>query len=120
MNLYQEATFFKARAERMHHTFKKTSEAEYRAAFAAEVEKYQGGKVPAKDTLATVAENQISTLRDGCIIGDIELAFWKSILDSLSNVRKLLEQATMNLGIELKALNNQNVIEAMAGKYNGK
>ena len=50
-------------------------------------------------------------------IFNIELSFWKGVIDSLTNTRKLLEQATMNLGIELKALSNQGMIEALARKY---
>jgi DNA gyrase/topoisomerase IV subunit B len=107
MELYQEASFLKAEVEARLTAYKNTNSDRYRARYAQLVSEYEkkGQRLPARDTLAVLAETVISSSSKGAIVhAEIELAFWKEILSSLGNSRKLIENVTMNLNIEAKAL----------------
>lgn len=116
--LHQEATFFKAEAEARLTAFQSANNEKYRNKYAALVAEYKsnGSKLPAKDTLAALAESETSELKDSMTHAEIELAFWKEILNDLSNTRKLLENATICLSVEAKALAAERYLDRL-NKY---
>jgi hypothetical protein len=113
IELYQEASFFKAEVESRLASYKSANQDRYRAKYAELVAEFSqvGKKLPAKDTLVALAEHATSDIINAQVHGEIELAFWKEILNHLTNCRKLLDNATINLGIEAKALSGANRIE---------
>jgi hypothetical protein len=110
MELHQEASFLKAVSEARHHACQSASGIKYRQEFTQLVSGYRARKekLPAKDTLAQLADEQVGDMKDAVAHADIELSFWKEILNYLGNCRKLLENATINLSVEMKSLNLQN------------
>lgn len=112
--LHQEASFMKSAAEARLQACKANSSNVYREEYARLVAEYRskGEKLPAKDTLVALAEKAVGALQDMTVHIEIELSFWKEILNDLANVRKLIDIATINLGIEAKVL-------AQHGGYHG-
>lgn len=107
-DLYQEASDFKATAESAHCLMKERYDDHYRAQFVARAQEFQqdGKKLPAKDTLVLLTENQprLKQIKASLVHAEIEVSFWKEIIGRLAASRKHLEMSTMNIGIEAKAL----------------
>lgn len=106
MERFQEASFFKAEAELRLSALSGIVQSAHREAFnALYVEcKQSNERMPAKDTLALLTEQKIAQEKDALIHAEIEVNFWKSILASLSECRKLIETATISISVEAKAL----------------
>lgn len=124
LELHQEATFLKAESEARLTALKDTNQEKYRMRFTQLVMEYKlkGEKLPAKDTLATLAEQDISATKDAITHATIEVAFWKEILADLYNSRKIINNATINLSVEAKALANEKTLDRLNnvnGGYNG-
>jgi hypothetical protein len=105
-NLFQDASFYKARADRLVHTLKLELKASLRDAVNTTALTYDqtNRKRPASAILLMEAENEVKELESACMLAEVELGFWKEVLSNLSAVRKNLENCTMNLGIERKML----------------
>lgn len=115
MGLHQEATFLKAAAETRLAAYRNANDERYRSKYAALVSEYKqsGQKLPAKDTLTALAEYSLGSMKDAVVHAEIELSFWKEILNDLSNSRKLIENVTINLASEAKALHNERYIDSL-------
>jgi len=113
MELHQEASFLKAEVEARLAACKSTNNDMYRTKYASLVLEYKekGGKLPAKDTLAALAEDHIGDTKNAQTHAEIELAFWKEILSDLNNSRKSIKDATINLSIEAKVLNQDKYLD---------
>lgn len=111
--LHQEASFFKAEAEARLTAFQGANNERYREKYATLVAEYKanGTKLPAKDTLAALAESASAELKDSMTHAEIELTFWKEILADLGNTRKLLENAVICLSVEAKALQQEKYLD---------
>jgi len=118
MELHQEASFMKAVCDARLRACRGASNIKYRKEFTELVSTYRakGEKLPAKDTLAQLAEQAVGDIQDAVSHAEIELSFWKEILDDLANSRKLLENATINLASESKALYSERYIDALSRK----
>jgi len=121
MELHQEAAFFKASCQSKLEAYRSRYNAAYRTTFTALVAKYkaEGSKRPAKDTLVTLAEYEIGNILDAIVHAEIELNFWKEVLSDMANCRKLIENATFNLGIEAKALQAEKIYDGMQRRNGG-
>lgn len=122
MELHQEATFLKAEAEARLTAQRSANQDKYRTKFAELVTEYKssGQRLPAKDTLAALAEVDIGETKNATVHTEIELSFWKEILSDLTNCRRLVENATINLSVEAKALANEKYLEKLnSGGYHG-
>jgi hypothetical protein len=118
VELHQEATFLKAEAEARLTAYQSANNERYRSKYAALVAEYKAGgaKLPAKDTLAALAENATADIKDAMSHAEIELAFWKEVLNDISNSRKLLENATICMATEAKAIQYNNYLDRINTK----
>jgi hypothetical protein len=114
MELHQEASFLKAAAERAVHDLKRGGTSQYRHEFSKLVGIYKSTnqKLPAKDTLATLAEKEVGDFRDAQSHAEADLAFWKEVLNHLGLCRKITEHAIMAIGIEAKALQSERFVHS--------
>jgi len=115
MDLHQEASFLKAEAEARLSACKSANDDKYRTRYASLVAEYKakGSKLPAKDTLGALAEHAIQGTKSAQTHAEIELTFWKDILSDLANCRKLVDNATINLSVEAKALSNAKYLDSL-------
>jgi hypothetical protein len=118
MELHQEATFLKAEADARLTACKNASSEKYRTQFAALVAEYNqaGKKMPASATLTALAENNISDIKNALTHVEIEVAFWKEILNDIYSARKMIQNITINLISEAKALHNETYFNTL-NKY---
>jgi hypothetical protein len=113
IELYEEASFLKAEVEARLAACKGTGDDQYRARYTELVASYEakGQKLPAKDTLIALAENSLGDVKNATTHAEIELDFFKEILSNLSNTRKLIENITLQLATEAKALQNGRYLD---------
>lgn len=115
MELYQEANFYKLACEARLQSLKGNSEAAFREAFAKLVAQYKENdqKLPAKDTLTALANEQIGDIQDALVHADIELSFWKGVLNNLDICRKIVDTISISLSVEAKALQQERYLDGM-------
>lgn len=115
MGFYQEASFLKAEAEARLTACQSTSNDRYREKYTALVADYQekGMKLPAKDTLIALTDHSISDIKNAIVHAEIELAWWKEILNDLSNARKTIETATICMSVEAKAVQHERYVDKL-------
>lgn len=120
MELSQEASFFLAAAQAKAQMLKRGQEASYNDKFHAILQEYKnkGGKVPAAATLETLAKIDNEDINSAEAIAQVELKFWKEVLDHLNTCRKLLENATLNISVEMKANAQERYLDNVARKSN--
>ena len=109
LGLYQEATFYKATSEARLQSLKGSGASSFRRAFANLVAEYrgEGKKLPSKDTLQNLAEEEGKDIQDAIIHGDIEVSFWKSVISNLDICRKIVDTISISLSVEAKALRDE-------------
>jgi len=113
--MFEEAAFLKTMADCRLQAYKTSNASRYREAYASLVQSYKeesgpGKRLPAKDTLQVLAEEQIGSSTDGIVHAEIELAFFKGIVDKLNTLRKIIENISLNIAIEGKALHYQSFL----------
>jgi hypothetical protein len=113
MGLSQEATFHHAVASAKVQMIKRGCESQFNDKFWALTQEYKekGRKLPAAATLQTLATIQNDDMESAQSLASVETKFWKDILDHLATCRRLIENASLNISVELKALNAQNMID---------
>lgn len=118
MDLSQEATFYHAVAQAKAQMLKRGSDSTYNNKFWAIVQEHKskGTKMPAAATLDTMARINNDEIESAETIAQIELKFWKDIIDHLNMCRKLIENASLNISVEIKAMNNEKFIENLGKK----
>ena len=118
MDLYQEASMLKTDAELRLHAANNVTKSMTRDKYNALLVEYKGngGKIPAAATLTTEAEAACGKELDAITHIEIELTFWKGILNSLQECRKLVEVATWNLSVEAKAIGHDNRMDQIRGE----
>lgn len=117
MDLHQEAYFYKAVAEIHVQMIKRGTDSQIQGRMAALVEEYKGKRVAAAKMEAT-AKFENDDFESALSIANLELRFWKDILEHLAACRKLLENATLNISVELKALSQEGLIDALGRRAN--
>lgn len=124
-DLYQQASNKKSDAEASLTSLKASYADSFRDAFNELVEEYKSKKerLPAKDTLTQLAEHKTTSLHSALVHGEMQLGFWKDILNNLSTTRKIIENNTINLSVEAKALSHEQYLNHLNkgnnGGYNG-
>lgn len=104
MSLHQEAAFYHAAASAARQILQKGNDSQYRARYAALVQEYKnsGKKLPARGTLEDLVRSETDDIEGARINAEIAEEFWEDIMEHLSMCRKLLENATINSGIQTK------------------
>lgn len=121
VDLHQEASFHYAVATAKTQMLKRGSESAFLSKFHAITEEYKekGRRLPGAETLKTLANIPNEEVDSAAAIADMEAKFWKSILEHLHVCRKLVETASMNIAVELKATRNDEAIDRMIAHANG-
>ena len=104
MGLYQEAAFYHAASSAYFQTLKKGNDTQYRARYTILVQEYQTGgkKLPARGTLEDLARSETDDIESALTNAQLQMDFWSGIMDHLNMCRRLLENATINSGIQVK------------------
>lgn len=104
MALHEEAAFLKAMAEASHTLGKRSHDSAYREKFTSLVSEYkaENKKLPAKDTLETLAKAELDDIESGLSYSELSIKFWKEILEDLNFKRRVIENATINNSVEAK------------------
>jgi hypothetical protein len=97
-SLYQEASFMYAVAEAQVDALSSGESREFTSSFNRLVAEYReaGRSLPASKTLETMAKNEMLDMTGARDNAKIIKNFWKRILEQLTELRKLMEQATWN------------------------
>lgn len=110
LRLNQEAHLYYAIANTRLQAMERGNESLYRTRFNKIVSEYKtrNEKLPAHATLDTLANAETDEIVSAKSHFEIEKTFWKDILDHLSTIRKILENATWNnkADHEMKFANN--------------
>jgi len=113
ISFYQELSFKKndvlAMLKHLNAQYKK----EYNNKFAALYFQYKGSKekLPAKDTIAAVVEEQLDNIKTNISHAEIELDFWDNLIKDLDRIRKTIENITLNVSVEAKMLRGNNQLD---------
>jgi len=120
MDLHQEATFFYAVSLAKSQMIKRGTESSFNSKFWAiyQEHKQTSKKIPAAATLENLARIENEDIEAATSIAEVELKFWKNILDHLSTCRKIIENASLNISVELKALSNEKYMDHI-NRYKG-
>ena len=121
MDLHQEATFMGLLAEAKRQYLQHGNEIAYHTQYMGIYESYEstGKKKPAAQTLESMAKVSNEDVDIAMMYADIETKFWKNILEHLAMCRRLVENASLNISVELKALSNEGLLDAINRKRNG-
>jgi hypothetical protein len=105
LELHERATFFRASARAILQALKSGSESELNTAKNALVMQYEATnkKLPAAATLESMAAYQIKDVDGALMSANIASEFWSDIIDHLAFCRKILENISINNGIEAKS-----------------
>lgn len=113
----QEASFYHGESDALLSVLKTIKNKQFREEYSKEVQKYTGRKLPSKDTLTTVVEEKLGDIIDNISHAETEVNFWKEMLTNLGTTRKIIENATFNIGIEAKSMAAQGIYEGQLKKY---
>ncbi len=110
MALHQTAAFYHAVSVAQTQMLKKGNDTEYRSRYAAIVAEWNqhnpGKRIPAAGTLDTLTRAETDDIEGAVANAELQKDFWKNIMDHLNMCRRLLENATINSGIQTKMDNN--------------
>lgn len=81
------------------------------------IEAPEGRRLPNKETVLAKAATLNTDVDTAFMFADLEIRFWKDILEYLSTTRKLIENISLNLSVELKATQMEGFIERAASKH---
>lgn len=106
MQKHQDATFYYAAAQAKAQWLKRGSESTFNDKLFAIVQEHKakGGRVPGQDTLKALASVGNEEFDSAHSLADIEVKFWRSILEHLAQCRRLVENASLTMSTELKYL----------------
>jgi|SRR5579863_4098744 len=104
MALHSEATFHAASAKAVLQALKRGIDTEMNSRKTALVAEYanKNEKLPAASTLESMVRAQIDDIDGAMMSAVIASAFWQDILEHLAYCRKLIENISINNGIEAK------------------
>lgn len=104
MDLHSEAIFHAASSKAVLQALKRGTDTEMNSRKTALVAEYNGKKekLPAASTLESMVRAQIDDIDGAMMSAVIASAFWQDILEHLAFCRKLIENISINNGIEAK------------------
>ena len=115
MELNQEATFLYNMAVARSQMIKHGNSSVFMSKFHQLTQEYQGkGKrLPAQGTLENLARHDNLEVESAQAIADIEVKFWKSILEHLGRCQSILKNASLMIATELKSLSNERQLDQL-------
>lgn len=121
MDLHQEATFLWNTAMARSQLIKHGNANVFMGRFQALVQEHKssGKRLPAQGTLENLARVDNLDVESAQAIADIEVKFWKSILDHLGRCQSILKNASLMIATELKSISNERQLDATERKLNG-
>jgi hypothetical protein len=107
MELHQDAAFYHASASAAAQILRKGNDSQYRARHTAMVEELRGkGKLPAAKLIEDLVRAETDDIESAVANAELQEKFWSDIMDHLAMLRRLLENATINSGIQQKMDSN--------------
>jgi hypothetical protein len=110
MGLHQEASLYHALAEAHMQALKKGSETQYRSRYTAIIAEYKAnnpsGRLPGVETLSAQAKFEIDDIEGALTNAELQMNFFKNMMNHLNMCRRMLEQAMWNNNIQYKMDNN--------------
>jgi hypothetical protein len=105
LDLHQRAMFHKASAGAILQALKRGVDTQLNSTKTALVTQYKSSnmKLPAATTLESMAKDQMNDVDGAVMSANVAVDFWEDIISHLGFCRKLLENITINNGIEGKA-----------------
>lgn len=102
-NLYQEASFYFIEAQKKKENFEVSKNSSYADVKKQIVDEYRENswKLPAAATLDSMAEYEVQNYSQAAAIYKSEYSFWKQILEQISKVQKMIEQAAISCAVEM-------------------
>lgn len=112
LDLHQEATFYAAVTAARAQMIQKGSSSSYYGKYMEILENFKssGKRAPSANTLESLTKIDNEDIETAATIVEVETKFWKYILDHLVMARRLIENASLNISVELKALTNEGLI----------
>lgn len=106
MKLYQEASLYHALADAHVQALKKGTETQYRIRYTAIVAEWKAlnpdKRAPSAATLDTLTRAETDDIDSALANAELQKSFFKNMMDYLNMCRRLLENATINSGIQVK------------------
>lgn len=115
MHLNQEATFYYNVAMARSQLIKHGNDSVFMGKFQSLVEEYKDSnkRLPAVGTLENLARANQLDVESAQTIADIEVKFWKNILDHLGRCQSILKNASMLISTEMKHFSVEKSIDAI-------
>jgi hypothetical protein len=103
-NLYQEASYYYSLASSSSNALESSQSSTHTERYASVVASYRENneKVPAAATIEQLVKAEQDEVYSAIATAKIAKDFFKTVLDSLNTVRKIIDTATINSGIEAK------------------
>lgn len=122
MEKYHEASFYHAVAQAKASMIQQGAKNNYETIYIGIVEEYKkdGKRLPAATTLENLARIHNSEQDASYQYANIEVKFWKDVLDNLTNKRRLIENASLNISVELKAEQSGRMIDGLNNNHNSR
>lgn len=120
LELNQEATFLSNMAYARSQMLKHSNGGLFLQKFQTLVQEYKqtGKRLPANATLDNLARVQQQDVEAAKVLADIEVKYWKGILDHLGRCQSILNTSAMLISAEMKALTSEKYLDGMETKYN--
>ena len=114
MDLSQEATFLWNTAMARAQMIKHGNENVFVGKFTALVQEYKetGKRLPAQGTLENLARSENLDVESARAIADIEVKYWKSILDHLNRCQSIVKNASLMLASEMKYTETERLLDS--------
>ena len=110
MKLHQEASLYHALADSSVQVLKKGTESQYNSRYTAIVTEWKQNnpdkRVPSAATLNTLTRAETDDIDGALANAELQKSFFKNMMEHLNMCRRLLENATINTGIQAKMDNN--------------
>lgn len=121
MELSQEATFLWNTAMVRAQLIRHGNDNVFVGKFTALVQEYKetGKRLPAQGTLENLARHDNLDVDSAQAIADIEVRYWKSILDHLGRCQSILKNSSLMIATELKNIGNEKLFDANERNTNG-
>jgi hypothetical protein len=109
-NLYQEASYYYSLANSSSSALENSQASNHTEQYAKVISSFRDKeeKIPAAATIEQLVKAKQNEVYSAIATSKIVKDFFKTVLDSLNTVRKIVDTATINSGIEAKLVHNND------------